>query len=163
MVENLKGSSPAAYSHLSSNALDDLQHDYTTILHQALSHPTLRPSDLGILPKKKSWLLHLDVTILSDSGNAFDVMFMAARAALWDTKVPRTRSIQYAGRQETRPPDDSMDVDVNTAGTSGFDTRKVATATDFELTDTWDEGEPLEGRDKWPICLTLNIVCFPTC
>lgn len=55
-------------------------------------------------------------------------------------------------------PDESMDVDENTAGTSGFDTRQITTATDFELADTWDEGEPLEGRDRWPICLTLNIV-----
>ncbi|KAI0693065.1 ribosomal protein S5 domain 2-like protein [Cytidiella melzeri] len=149
--------SPAAYSHVPSNSLDDLQYDYTTVLHQALSHPTLHPKNLGILPKKKAWLLNLDVTILSDAGNAFDVMFMAARAALWDTKVPKTRSVQYAGKKPARVPDENMDVDDISAGLSGFDTRDLSVATDFELADTWDEGEPLEGRDRWPVCISLNI------
>lgn len=161
VAEQLKGSSPAAYSHVSSNALDDLQYDYTTLLHQALSHPTLHPKNLGILPKKKAWLLHLDVTILSDAGNAFDVVFMAARAALWDTKVPRTRSVQYAGRNTARAPEENMDIDPNSVAASGFNTREVPAATDFELADTWDEGDPLEGRERWPVCITLNIVRRP--
>jgi hypothetical protein len=159
----LKGSSPAAYPHFSTNALDDLQHDYTTVLHQTLAHPMLRPSNLGILPHKKAWLLSLDVTILSDAGNAYDVIFMAARAALWDTKVPRTRGVQYTGRQA--PGTTTMTIgegsmDVNEAGIirSGFDTRAIPTATDFELPDYWDEGETLVGREAWPICVTLNIV-----
>lgn len=161
VAEQLKGSSPAAYSHVSSNALDDLQYDYTTLLHQALSHPTLHPKNLGILPKKKAWLLHLDVTVLSDAGNAFDVVFMAARAALWDTKVPGTRSVQYAGRNTARAPEENMDIDPNSVAASGFNTREVPAATDFELADTWDEGDPLEGRERWPVCITLNIVSRP--
>lgn len=162
-AERLKGSSPAAYSHLSTNAHDDVQYDYTTILHQVLSHPTLRPKNLAILPKRKSWLLSLDVTVLSDSGNVYDAMFMAARAALWDTKVPRTRSIQYAGRKNGRT-DAPMDVDDgNAAEVSGFDTRHLKAAVDFELVDTWDEGEPLAGREKWPVCVTLNIVRSHLC
>ncbi|KAI0338118.1 ribosomal protein S5 domain 2-like protein [Trametopsis cervina] len=149
--------SPTAYPNLSSNALDELQYDYSTILHQTLSHPTLHPRNLGILRGKKAWLLSLDVSILSDAGNAYDVIFMAARAAVWDTKVPKTRSVQYAGRGRARAPEGNMDVDDNSAGPSNLDTRNVPTATDFELTDTWDEGEPLQGRDRWPICITLNI------
>ena len=86
---------------------------------------------------------------------------MASRAALWDTKVPRTRSIEY------RAPDASkafkkdvhstaMDVDDSV---SGFDTRDMArTAADFELPDYWDEGEVLDGQERWPICVTLNLV-----
>lgn len=155
-----EGSSPSAYPHLSPNALDDLQYDYTTILHQTLSHPSLHPSNLGILPRKKAWLLNLDITILSDAGNAYDVMFMAARAALWDTKVPRTRSVQYTGRKsaQSAPGEGSMDVDESGLEHSGFDTRQVPTATDFELPDYWDEGEVLDGRQRWPLCITLNIV-----
>ena len=145
--------------------MDDLQYDYTTVLHQTLSHPTLHPANLGILPRKKSWLLSLDITILSDEGNAYDVMFMAARAALWDTKVPRTRGVQYAGRTaagtstSTTMGDASMEVDEAGVAPSGFDTRTIPTATDFELPDYWDEGEVLDGREKWPICVTLNLVC----
>lgn len=84
------GSSPAAYPHLSTQALDELQHDMSTILYQTLAHHSLHPRNLGIIPHKKSWLLNLDIIVLSDAGNAYDAnrIFMAARAALWDTKVP---------------------------------------------------------------------------
>ena len=143
---------------MQSNSFDDLQYDYTTLLNQALAHPTLHPKNLGILPHKKAWLLNLDVTILSDAGNVFDVIFMAARAALWDTKVPKTKAIKYTGRKATLEPQESMDID--SAGPSNFNTREIPSATDFELADTWDEGEPLEGRERWPVCITLNIVRF---
>lgn len=151
--------SSAAYPHLTSNALDDLQYDYTAVLHQTLSHPSLHPSNLGILPQKKSWLLNLDLVILSDSGNAYDAMFMAARAALWDTKVPVTKPVQYAAKPSpsTRPAADLMDTSQDGVERSGFDTRQVPSAADFELPDYWDEGEALAGRELWPVCITLNI------
>ncbi|KIP04195.1 hypothetical protein PHLGIDRAFT_60586, partial [Phlebiopsis gigantea 11061_1 CR5-6] len=34
---------------------------------------------------------------------------------------------------------------------------QIPTATDFELPDYWDEGEVLQGREAWPVCVTLNI------
>jgi len=49
-----------------------------------------------------------------------------------------------------------MDIDEEVV--SGFDTRQIQTATDFELPDYWDEGEPLAGTEAWPLCATLNIV-----
>ena len=155
-----KDSSPSAYPHHSSNALDELQHDLTVILQQAIQHPSLHPQNLTIIPRKKSWLLNLDAVILSDAGNTVDALFMAARAALWDTKVPRTRSVEYRAPESSKQPrkdvQGAMDVDETT---SGFDTRDVArTAADFELPDYWDEGEVLYGRERWPICVTLNLV-----
>jgi hypothetical protein len=135
----------------------------TTILHQTLSHPSLHPSNLGILPRKKSWLLNLDIVVLSDSGSIYDVLFMAARAALWDTKVPRTRSVEYKARKGTTTggakTGGSGDMDVDADTTSGFDMRHITNATDFELSDYWDDGEVLDGRDRWPVCITLNLVC----
>jgi exosome complex component RRP42 len=110
-------------------------------------------------------LLNLDLIVLSDSGNIYDAMFMAARAALWDTKVPRTRSVEYKamkGGTARRERGGDGDMDVDTQRMSGFDTRQYTNkATDFELPDCWDEGEVLDGRDKWPICVTLNLVCVP--
>ncbi|KAF8154079.1 ribosomal protein S5 domain 2-type protein [Crassisporium funariophilum] len=154
--------SPAAYPHLRSEALDDLQYDMTTVLHETLSHSSLHPQNLAILRGKKSWLLNLDLVILADSGNAYDAIFMAAKAALWDTKVPRTRSVEYKAKK-TGPTASvavggggSMDVDEDTV--SGFDTRQITHATDFELPDYWDEGEVLDGRHRWPVCITLNLV-----
>jgi len=125
-----------------------------------LSHASLRPSNLGIVPGRKSWLLTLDLTVLSDAGNVYDALFMAARAALWDTCVPRTRAVEYR-------PDGSGgggnkkegDMDVDTEPQSGLDTRKsIAPATDFELEDYWDDGVVLGGRDVWPVSVTLNLV-----
>ncbi|OJA12044.1 hypothetical protein AZE42_13199, partial [Rhizopogon vesiculosus] len=96
--------SPTAYPLLSSNALDDLQHDMTSLLHATLSHPTIRPKNLCILPGKKSWLLNLDVIIFSDAGNIFDAIFMAARAALWDTKLPTSHFLDATLQEEASVP-----------------------------------------------------------
>jgi exosome complex component RRP42 len=45
---------------------------------------------------------------------------------------------------------------------SGFDTRRIegrsSGAMDFELLDYWDEGEDLDGKEAWPVCVTLNLV-----
>ncbi|KAF8632708.1 hypothetical protein AX15_001732 [Amanita polypyramis BW_CC] len=148
---------PAAYPHLTSNAIEDLQQDMSILLHQILAHRTLHPNNLRILRGEKSWLLHLDVVVLSDAGNIYDVIFMAARAALWDTKVPRTRRIEYKARKGGREPAESGEMDVDET-VSGFDTRQLFKATDFELHDYWDEGEVLDGRERWPVCVTLNLV-----
>ncbi|KAJ7241725.1 ribosomal protein S5 domain 2-like protein [Mycena haematopus] len=153
--------SPSAYPYLSAPALDDLQHDMSTLLHQTLAHPSLHPPNLGILAGKKSWLLNLDCVVLADAGNTYDALFMAARAALWDCKVPRTRAVEYkasAAPGTKALESGEMDVDGDAeAQQSGFDTRSIARAVDFELPDYWDEGEVLGGSDKWPVCVTLNI------
>ena len=164
IVQLTKDSSPSAYPHLSSNALDELQYDLTVILQQTIGHPSLHPQNLTIIPRKKSWLLNLDAVVLADAGNAVDALFMAARAALWDTKVPRTRAVEYQAPEDSQTTRDSasaMDVDNREAipTASGFDTREmVRTAADFELPDYWDEGEVLHGRERWPVCITLNLV-----
>ncbi|KAH9847072.1 ribosomal protein S5 domain 2-like protein [Lenzites betulinus] len=156
--------SPSAYPHLSPNALDELQYDLTVILQQTIGHPSLHPQNLTIIPRKKSWLLNVDAVILSDAGNTVDALFLATRAALWDTKVPRTRAVEYHTPESSKEATDSasaMDVDNREAvpTVSGFDTRDmVRTAADFELPDYWDEGEVLHGQDKWPICVTLNLL-----
>lgn len=161
-------SSPAAYPQLGTAALEDLQYDMTTIVHQTLSHPSLHPKNLRILPGKKSWLLNLDLIVLADSGNIYDTLFMAAGAALWDTKIPRTRAVEYKARKciagsagvsaAVGKLGGSGDMDVDEDTPSGFDTRQIHHATDFELPDYWDEGEVLDGRDMWPVCITLNLV-----
>ncbi len=140
--------------------MDELQHDLSVILQQTIGHPSLHPRNLTIIPRKKSWLLNLDAVVLADAGNVVDALFMAARAALWDAKVPRTRAVQYRAPEALKSAKNdapgAMDVD---EGISGFDTRDMArTAADFELPDYWDEGEILDGREKWPVCVTLNLV-----
>ncbi|EIN04125.1 ribosomal protein S5 domain 2-like protein [Punctularia strigosozonata HHB-11173 SS5] len=160
---------PSAYPHLAPTALDELSADLSALLHTTLAHPSLLPSNLTIIPNKKSWVAHLDCVLRSDGGNALDALFVAARAALWDTKVPRTRSVEYkahgrgAGAGAAKGDDTAaMDVEGAAAGenedASGFDTRQILRATDFELPDYWDEGEPLGNRERWPVCVTLNVL-----
>jgi 3' exoribonuclease family protein len=155
-----KKSSPAAYSYLSVAALDDLQHDYSAIVNDVLSHASLRPPNLTIIPGRKAWLLTLDLMVLSDAGNIFDALFMAARAALWDTRVPRTRTVEYRPDNKKGKGGDEMEMDVDPESQqSGLDTRRSkVSATDFELEDTWDDGVVLGGRDAWPLSVTLNLV-----
>jgi len=153
------GGSPVqflAYPHLSSVALDDLSYDMTIILNQCISHPSLHPKNLGIIPRRRSWLLNLDLIVLSDSGNVYDALFLAARSALRDTKVPKTRSVQYQPKSNISG---DQDVEMSADGSgSVFNTREITETVDFELADYWDEGEPLDINQTWPVCMTLNLV-----
>lgn len=96
--------------------------------------------------------------VLSDAGNVYDALFMAARAALCDTRVPRTKAVEY--RPNKREGErDGGDMDVDSEQQSGLDTRRAkAPAADFELEDYWDDGAVLGGRDAWPVSVTLNLV-----
>lgn len=156
------GSSPAAYPSLSSNALDDLQSDLTILLESVLSHPSLRPDNLVIVPGKKAWAVKLDAVVFADGGNVVDCLMLASRAALWDTKVPRTKGVEYrAPRRHATQGEVGMDLDVDAnveEQGGGLEMKALSRATDFELTDYWDEGEVLSGRESWPVCVTLNIV-----
>ena len=157
-AQRCKDSSPTAYPHLSPLALDDLSYDMTIILNQCLSHPSLHPKNLGIIPRRKSWLLNLDVVVLSDAGNIYDALFIAARSALRDTKVPKTRSVQYQPKSNIL---NDQDVEMSAdAPASIFNTKEELKAADFELADYWDDGEPLEITQEWPVCVTLNLACL---
>ena len=128
----------------------------TIVLNQCLSHPSLHPKNLSIIPQRKSWLLNLDVIVLSDSGNVYDALFLAARSALWDTKVPKTRSVQYQPKSNILS---DQDIEMSADGSGSiFNTREVVKTADFELADYWDEGEPLDINQEWPVCVTMNLV-----
>lgn len=89
--------------------------------------------------------------MLCDAGNVQDAIFIAARAALWDLRIPVTRSVEFKSTgKEGAGMDTFADIVSN----------KVV---DFELTDYWGDGEVLKGREDLPVCLTLNIVrMFPS-
>jgi exosome complex component RRP42 len=125
-----------------------------------LSHASLRPPNLGIIPGRKAWLLTLDLMVISDAGNIYDALFMAARAALWDTRVPKTRAVEYRpDKKDNKGGNEMMMMDVDPESQSALDTRRSkAPATDFELEDSWDDGVVLGGRDAWPLSVTLNLV-----
>jgi exosome complex component RRP42 len=143
--------------------VDDLSADYTTLLHSTLAHPSLRPANLDVLPGRKAWACRLDAVVQADGGNVSDALWAAACAALWDTRVPRTRAVEYRRAEDVEGGrGEGMDVD---KAVSGFDAiagrvrgGMRAAAVDFELLDYWDEGDVLGGRDAWPVGVTLNVV-----
>ncbi|EJD55633.1 ribosomal protein S5 domain 2-like protein [Auricularia subglabra TFB-10046 SS5] len=143
----------SAYPTLAPGALDDLAADHTHVLHSVLGDPSLVPDTLTIIPKKKAWLLTLDLLVMADAGNIYDALFLAARIALIDTRVPRTSPIEYKAPKHAAVGGDDMGM--------GFSfKREQAAAVDFEVKDYWDEGAPLQGADTWPMCVTLNL-CPP--
>lgn len=115
---------------------------------------------LTILPGRKAWLLNLDAVVLSDGGNVHDVMFMACRAALWSTRVPKTRAVEYRDPAQKSVAEDIAGGDVEMADLwkASVQTKKATKAADFELEDYWDHGEPLAGRARCPVAITLNLV-----
>ncbi|KAF9059044.1 hypothetical protein BDP27DRAFT_1394694 [Rhodocollybia butyracea] len=125
--------SPSAYSHLSSGALDDLQHDLTAVLHQTLSHPSLHPKKSRYNTSKKS------MPTLGISTTRYSWL---PKAALWDIRRFREREAWNIKAQRLFS-SASGDMDVDQDTTSGFDTRK---------------GEVLDGRERWPVAITLNLV-----
>jgi exosome complex component RRP42 len=133
--------------------MDDVAYDLTIVVNQTLADASLLPPNLVVIPGWKVWRVQLDLLVISDAGNAYDALFLAARAALWDTKVPRTRAVEF-----NAPEDAPTDVDMERPTESGFDTRTKAQVTDFELEDYWDEGVVLGGRERWPVCVTMNLV-----
>ncbi|KAG9004283.1 hypothetical protein FRB90_011010 [Tulasnella sp. 427] len=154
---------PSAYPHHTMPQLDDLSSDLSALLQQALqSSDNIWAPQLVIIPKKKRWHLNLEAVVISDSGNILDTLVIAARAALWDLRIPRTRNLEFQ-RQTARPAtDEDMQVDEPKGDALGSAVKgsRVAKkpAGDFELEDYWDDGLPLKGRDVLPICVTLNLL-----
>ncbi|KDQ20856.1 hypothetical protein BOTBODRAFT_100718 [Botryobasidium botryosum FD-172 SS1] len=140
---------PSAYPHHSLSALDELSDELSSLLQSILSH-TLTPSEqLTLVPGKKAWFISLDALILSDAGNAHDALFIAARAALWDLRIPYTRGIEF----------DIKDGEVVVGDSEGIGRMIGRKRTvDFELPDLLDDGVPLEGRDSLPVCISLNLL-----
>lgn len=118
---------------------------------------------LTILPGRKAWLLNLDAVVLSDGGNIHDVLFMSCRVALWSTRVPKTKAVEYRDSAQKRAAGEGDDVEMADIWKASVQTKKIARAADFELEDYWDQGEPLAGRSLCPLAVTLNVVSLRHC
>lgn len=86
-------------------------------------------SKLCIIPGEQCWILYVDALVLDYGGNLVDAVFMGTRAAIFDTRIPKT--------------------EVQDLGDGNFD---------FEVLDDAEDTEVVEGREDMPICVTLNKV-----
>ncbi|XP_054739748.1 exosome complex component RRP42 [Anastrepha obliqua] len=65
---------------------------------------------LCILPGQQCWKLFVDILILECGGNLFDAVSLAAKAALFNTKIPRvTAALMDAGEADLIISDDPYD------------------------------------------------------
>lgn len=109
------------------------------------------------MPKKKRWHLSFEATVISDAGNIIDALVIASHAALWSLKIPKTRALEYHPEKKRG---DEMDLDESKMDTlkTAITRPKKLKASDFELEDYWDDGRPLQDRERLPVCITLNVV-----
>lgn len=148
-------SSQSAYPNKLATQLDEMSSDLSTMLTSAFSSCLTPSAQLTIVPRKKSWLLNIEALVLADCGNVFDAILIAIHGALWDLRIPRTRSVEFEARgdRDEAGNQDSMKTLLKQR-------RKVTTGAEFDLEDYWDEGEHLRNRSALPIGMTLNLVRY---
>ncbi|TXT09102.1 hypothetical protein VHUM_02576 [Vanrija humicola] len=141
-------STPQAYPHASSSELAQQSDYFSTLLNEHFlpTIPALRISD------KKAFVPTLHLTLLSADGGVLSTLALAARAALADLSVPRTKEIGWEGVSDEH---DMAGIKGAVGGAKGKGRARARGADDWDL----DGGEaPLDGRDELPVLVTLFLV-----
>ncbi|CEG78053.1 hypothetical protein RMATCC62417_12712 [Rhizopus microsporus] len=81
---------------------------------------------LCIIPGQQCWIIYIDAMVMDAAGNLLDCIVMTARAALYNTRIPKTE-IQDLGEGEY----------------------------EFEVMDDVEDAEPIVGWENLPITVTL--------
>ncbi|KAF9985795.1 Exosome complex component RRP42 [Modicella reniformis] len=141
---------PSASQQYEGRGADDLNNELTQMMSRFLSHgnsilsslssETTNPasssssgagginlSKLCIIPGQQCWILYIDALVMDYGGNLMDAIFMGTRAAIFDTRIPKT--------------------EVQDLGDGQFE---------FEVLDDAEDTDIVEGREDMPICVTLN-------
>ncbi|KAH8555474.1 ribosomal protein S5 domain 2-type protein [Umbelopsis sp. PMI_123] len=121
--------SPSASQQFEGHGADDLNNELTQALQRILGGPQcgINFEKLCIIKGQQCWVVYIDAMILDYSGNVFDAIFMATKAALYNTRIPKTQ-IQDLGDGEF----------------------------EFEVLDDVEDAERLDGIENIPIGVTLN-------
>jgi exosome complex component RRP42 len=90
---------------------EELATSITSMLARAYSHCScLDLTSLCIIPKLKCWILYVDILLLECGGNLFDVVSLAVKAALYNTRIPVLKvSINEDETPEIEVSDDPYD------------------------------------------------------
>ena len=65
-----------------------------------MSHGALDIEDLKIIPNLFHWTLYVDVIVLTDTGNVFDIIMLSVLIALRTARIPITTPIKNADQEE---------------------------------------------------------------
>ncbi|KAK3824623.1 MAG: ribosomal protein S5 domain 2-type protein [Benniella sp.] len=139
---------PSASQQYEGRGADDLNNELTQMMSRFLSHGTsmvsssseatesasssagaggINLSKLCIIPGQQCWILFIDALVMDYAGNLMDAIFIGTRAAIFDTRIPKTK--------------------VQDLGDGQFE---------FEVLDDVEDTDSVEGREDLPICVTLN-------
>jgi exosome complex component RRP42 len=120
---------PSASQRFEGRGAEELNVELSEALRRALDavRSGLDLRQLCIVPGLHCWILNIDAIVLNYGGNVLDALMMAVRAALADTRVPRT-TVQTLE-------DGTMD---------------------FEVDDDVESAQPLAHVDRVPLCVTAN-------
>ncbi|ORX39288.1 hypothetical protein BD324DRAFT_619139 [Kockovaella imperatae] len=164
---------PQAYPQLSQQALSLLSAQYESLLSDHFV-PSIPP--LPILPPTKYFIPHLQLTIISaSSGSIPSTLFIAARAAFSDLKIPKTKRIGWEGATKghngDRETDDGgMDMEESDLsgikaavrggrkGPGGKSGRARVGGDEWDLDPSGDGLEVLQEREKLPVLIILNLI-----
>jgi exosome complex component RRP42 len=81
--------SPSASSSFKGREGEDLSLQLSRVLLRSLGRHSLDMRSLCVIPGKLVWALHIDALVMDSSGNLFDTLSIAVRAALYDTRIPK--------------------------------------------------------------------------
>jgi len=83
----------------------------STLRRAYLKSQCLDMKSLCIIPGEQCWVLYIDILVLECGGNLFDAVSLAAKAALYSTKISNvTLTTDENGRTELELSDDPFDV-----------------------------------------------------
>ncbi|KAJ3045489.1 Exosome complex component RRP42 [Rhizophlyctis rosea] len=94
-----------------SRELEDICNEYAQILNRVLNGPQggVDLKSLFIV-KGNCWILNIDVVILEHGGNVLDTIFIATRAALHNTRIPRVTIEESDGHTEFDIADEETEI-----------------------------------------------------
>ncbi|CAG8685861.1 17648_t:CDS:2, partial [Acaulospora morrowiae] len=99
--------SPIASQQFAGRGADDFNNELTQTVDRVLNgpHGGLDLEKLCILPGEECWVVYIDALVLDYAGNILDTIFMTIRAALFNTRVPKTtvsedKEVEISGDDE---------------------------------------------------------------
>ncbi|KAI7863722.1 ribosomal protein S5 domain 2-type protein [Spinellus fusiger] len=120
--------SPSASQQFEGRGADDLNNALTLSLDRLLNGPQsgIDLAKLCIIPGQQCWVIYVDAMVMDCAGNLLDCIVMTTRAALFNTRIPKTE-IQDLGEGEF----------------------------EFEVMDDVEDAEPVVGWEQLPLAVTL--------
>ncbi|CAG8433084.1 10713_t:CDS:2 [Diversispora eburnea] len=84
--------SPIASQQFAGRGADDINNELTQLVDRVLNGPQggLNLEKLCIIPGEECWIVYIDALVLDYGGNILDIIFTTIRAALHNTRVPKT-------------------------------------------------------------------------